>query len=69
MDPFYEPWILTKYFLDNIVTGDEGVWRRGAAMECCHGQAAMVRVDHVNSWWGVELLIPLLKILINFILW
>ena len=30
-------------------------------MERCHGQAVMVRVDHVNSWWGVELLIPLLK--------
>ena len=30
-------------------------------MERCHGQAAMVCADHVNSWWGVELLIPLLK--------
>ena len=30
-------------------------------MERCHGQAAMVLVDHVNSWWGFELLIPLLK--------
>ncbi len=37
-------------------------------MERCHGQATMVRADHVNSWWGVELLIPLLNILINFIL-
>ncbi len=25
------------------------------------GGATMVRTDHVNSWWGVELLIPLLK--------
>jgi hypothetical protein len=30
-------------------------------MERCRGQAAMVHADHVNSWWGVELLIPLLK--------
>jgi hypothetical protein len=30
-------------------------------MERCHGQAAMVLADHVNLWWGVELLIPLLK--------
>jgi hypothetical protein len=30
-------------------------------MESCCGQAAMVHADHVNSWWGVELLIPLLK--------
>jgi hypothetical protein len=30
-------------------------------MELCCGQAAMVHVDHVNLWWGVELLIPLLK--------
>jgi len=30
-------------------------------MERCCGQAAMVRADHVNSWWGVEQLIPLLK--------
>jgi len=31
-------------------------------MERCCGQAAMVLADHdVNSWWGVELLIPLLK--------
>ena len=30
-------------------------------MERCHGQAAMVHADHVNLWWGVELLIPLLK--------
>ena len=30
-------------------------------MEHCCGQAAMVHADHVNSWWGVELLIPLLK--------
>ena len=30
-------------------------------MEHCRGQAAMVHADHVNSWWGVELLIPLLK--------
>ena len=30
-------------------------------MECCCGQAAMVHADHVNLWWGVELLIPLLK--------
>ncbi len=30
-------------------------------MERCHEQAAMVCADHVNSWWGVELLIPLLK--------
>ena len=30
-------------------------------MERCCGQAAMVHADHVNSWWGVELLIPLLK--------
>ena len=37
-------------------------------MECCRGQAAKVRADHVNSWWGVELLIPLLNILMNFIL-
>jgi hypothetical protein len=31
------------------------------AKERCHGQAAMVLADHINSWWGVELLIPLLK--------
>jgi hypothetical protein len=30
-------------------------------MERCRGQAAMVLADHVNSWWGIELLIPLLK--------
>jgi len=30
-------------------------------MERCRGQAAMVHADHVNSWWGVEPLIPLLK--------
>jgi len=30
-------------------------------MERCCGQAAMVHADHANSWWGVELLIPLLK--------
>jgi hypothetical protein len=30
-------------------------------MEHCRGQAAMVFADHVNSWWGVELLIPLSK--------
>ncbi len=30
-------------------------------MERCLGQAAMVLADHVNLWWGVELLIPLLK--------
>jgi hypothetical protein len=30
-------------------------------MERCRGQAAMVCVDHVNSGWGVELLIPLLR--------
>ena len=30
-------------------------------MERCCGQAAMVHADHVNSWWGVELRIPLLK--------
>ena len=30
-------------------------------MERCCGQAAMVHADHVNSWWGVELLLPLLK--------
>jgi hypothetical protein len=30
-------------------------------MERCCGQAAMVHEDHVNLWWGVELLIPLLK--------
>jgi hypothetical protein len=30
-------------------------------MEHCCGQAAMVHADHVNSWWGVEILIPLLK--------
>jgi hypothetical protein len=32
-------------------------------MERCCGQAAMVHADHVNLWWGVELLIliPLLK--------
>ncbi len=30
-------------------------------MERCFGQAAMVHADHVNSWWGVELRIPLLK--------
>jgi hypothetical protein len=30
-------------------------------MERCRGQAAMVHADHVVSWWGVELLIPLLK--------
>ncbi len=30
-------------------------------MERCCGQAAMVHADHVNSWWGIELRIPLLK--------
>ncbi len=30
-------------------------------MERCRGQATMVLADHVNSWQGVELLIPLLK--------
>jgi hypothetical protein len=30
-------------------------------MERCCGQAAMVHADHVNSWWGVEILIPLLN--------
>ncbi len=30
-------------------------------MERCCGQATMVCVDHVNSWWGVEPMIPLLK--------
>jgi hypothetical protein len=30
-------------------------------MEHCRGQATMVCADHVNSWWGVELLISLLK--------
>ena len=37
-------------------------------MERCCGQAAMVHGDHVNSWWGVELLIPLLKNANEFIL-
>jgi hypothetical protein len=32
-------------------------------MERCCEQAPMVHADHVNSWWGVELLIPLLNIL------
>jgi hypothetical protein len=32
-------------------------------MKRCRGQAAMVLADHVNLWWGVELLIPLLNIL------
>ncbi len=44
-----------------MIAGVKGVWRRGATMERCCGQAAMVHADHVNSWWGVELLIPLLK--------
>ncbi len=35
-------------------------------MEGCCGQAAMVHADHVNSWWGVELLIPLLKLTNEF---
>jgi hypothetical protein len=30
-------------------------------MERCCGQAAMVHADYVNSWWRVELRIPLLK--------
>jgi hypothetical protein len=30
-------------------------------MERCRGQAAMICADHVNLWWGVELVIPLLK--------
>jgi len=30
-------------------------------MEHCCGQAVMVHADHANSWWGVELLIALLK--------
>ncbi len=30
-------------------------------MERCCGQAAMVHADNINSWWEVELLIPLLK--------
>jgi hypothetical protein len=34
-------------------------------MEHCCGQATMVHADHVNSWWGVELLIPLLKHMIH----
>jgi hypothetical protein len=42
--------------------------RKGAAMECCHGQAAMVCADNINSWWGVELLISLLKHTNEFIL-
>jgi hypothetical protein len=29
-------------------------------MERCCGQAAIVCADHVNLWWGVDLLIPLL---------
>jgi hypothetical protein len=37
-------------------------------MERCHGQAVMVRADHVNLWWEVELLIPLLKHTNKFIL-
>ena len=38
-------------------------------MERCLGQATMVLADHVNSWWGVELLISLLNIIIfvNFL--
>jgi hypothetical protein len=32
-------------------------------MECCHGQAAMVREDHINLWLRVWLLLPLLNIL------
>ncbi len=27
----------------------------------CRGQTAMVCADHINLWWGLELLIPLLK--------
>jgi hypothetical protein len=53
----FQPYILLKIKIPD----DEGVWKRGTAMDCCHGQAIMVRVDHVNSWWGVELLIPQLK--------
>ena len=30
-------------------------------MERYCGQAVMVHADHINLWWGVELLIPLLK--------
>jgi hypothetical protein len=30
-------------------------------MEHCCGQAAMVCAEHVNCWWGVEILVPLLK--------
>ena len=30
-------------------------------MERCCGQAAMVHADRDNSWWGVELQIPLLN--------
>jgi len=37
------------------------IWRRAGAKDCCCRQAAMVLADHVNLWWGVELLIPLLK--------
>ena len=45
----------------NGTAGDEGVWRRGAAMECCHGRATMAPAEHVNMWGRVELLILLLK--------
>jgi hypothetical protein len=31
------------------------------ATERYHGQAAMVCADLINLWWGVELLVPLLK--------
>jgi hypothetical protein len=33
----------------------------GVAIEHCGGQAAVVCADHVNFWWGVKPLIPLLK--------
>jgi hypothetical protein len=46
---------------ENLIAGVKGVWRRGAAMERCCGQVAMDYADHVKLWWGVELLISLLK--------
>jgi hypothetical protein len=61
MDLGCKPQLSTNFLVKNWVASDKGVWRRGAAMERCRGEATMVHMDHISSWWGVELLIPLLK--------
>jgi hypothetical protein len=50
IDTGCEPWILTKVLVKKWIASDKGVWRRGAAMERCRGQAAMVCADHIKSW-------------------